>query len=382
MSGAAGVEARFRGRLGSFLLDATFNVPTNGVTALFGPSGCGKTTVLRCMAGLLRLADGRLSVDGTVWQDGGRFIRPHRRPVGYVFQEASLFPHLSVVGNLRYGLRRSGIDKPAITFDDVVDLLGIARLLDRPTAVLSGGERQRVAIGRALLSQPRLLLMDEPLAALDRFSKDDILPYLERLHGSLAIPVFYVSHDLSEVERLADTLVLMQEGRVRATGPLPVLVSDPALPFVRMPDAAAVLDGVVMAQDAGYGLASLDVDGATLQVPGHLGPPGTKRRVRVLASDVSLTLKRPEQTTILNALPARVAAVEDIDRYRLTVILRLGRDGTGAALLARVSRKSWETLALDLGLLVHAQIKGVALLDGDSTPDAVRHDGNRGAAAP
>lgn len=371
MTVPARVEARFRGRLGSFLLDATFSVPAQGVTALFGPSGCGKTTVLRCMAGLLRLADGRLSVDGTVWQDGRRFIRPHRRPVGYVFQEASLFPHLSVVGNLRYGLRRSGIDKPLITFDDVVDLLGIARLLDRPTAVLSGGERQRVAIGRALLSQPRLLLMDEPLAALDRFSKDDILPYLERLHGSLAIPVFYVSHDLAEVERLADTLVLMQEGRVRAIGPLAQLVSDPALPLLRLPDAAAVLEGVVATQDAGYGLASLSVDGAILQVPGYLGAPGTRRRVRVLASDVSLTLKCPEQTTILNALPARITAAEETDPNRVTVVIRFGPEGSGAPLLARVSRKSWDSLCLEIGQPVYAQVKGVALLDGDdvSNPD-------------
>ncbi|MBB4267168.1 molybdenum ABC transporter ATP-binding protein [Roseospira visakhapatnamensis] len=364
--GAPGIEAAFAGRLGGFALDARFAVPARGVTALFGPSGCGKTTVLRCVAGLTRLAEGHLSVNGVVWQDGRhRFLAPHRRPVGYVFQEASLFPHLSVTGNLRYGQRRARGDGPRpVAFDDVVELLGLARLLDRSTTVLSGGERQRVALGRALLTQPRLLLMDEPLAALDRASKDEILPYLERLHARLDIPVLYVSHDLAEVERLADTLVLMEAGRVRAAGPLAALLADPALPLVRLPEAAEVLDAVVVGHDEAYGLSVVAVPGATLQVPGAAGPVGSPRRLRIAASEVSLCRDGPPTgSSVLNVLPARILRAEPLAPHQMTVVLALGEMGEGATLLARVTRKSWEGLGLRPGLSLHALVKSVALLD-------------------
>ncbi|HEY0836490.1 MAG TPA: molybdenum ABC transporter ATP-binding protein, partial [Azospirillum sp.] len=238
----AGMEVRFRGRLGAFAVDVAFAAPARGITALFGPSGCGKTSVLRCVAGLQRL-DGRFALNGDVWQDGAIFRPTHRRPIGYVFQEASLFAHMSVRANLLYGHRRTvGRSVPeTIRLDDVVELLGVAHLLDRSPRHLSGGERQRVAMGRALLTQPRLLLMDEPLAALDRFSKDEILPYLERLHDVLPIPVLYVSHDIAEVERLADHLVLLRDGRVVASGPVQELQADPALPIARMPEAGVTL---------------------------------------------------------------------------------------------------------------------------------------------
>jgi molybdate transport system ATP-binding protein len=206
------VEGRFTGVFGGFRLDATFAFPTEGITALSGPSGSGKTTLLRCIAGLGRL-DGRLSVGGEVWQDERRFVPPHRRPVGVVFQEASLLSHLSVRDNLLYGARRTSA-KADVGFDDTIDLLGLGPLLGRSTANLSGGERQRVALGRALLSQPRLLLMDEPLSSLDAGSKAEILPYLERLHRGLAIPALYVSHDAGEIARLADRVLLMREGKV------------------------------------------------------------------------------------------------------------------------------------------------------------------------
>jgi molybdate transport system ATP-binding protein len=206
------VEGRFAGQVGAFRLDASFAFPTEGITALSGPSGSGKTTLLRCIAGLERL-DGRLNVSGEVWQDERRFVPPHRRPVGVVFQEASLLSHLSVRGNLLYGARRTSA-KTEVGFDDTIDLLGLGPLLGRSTANLSGGERQRVALGRALLSQPRLLLMDEPLSSLDAGSKAEILPYLERLHRSLAIPALYVSHDAGEIARLADRVLLMQAGKV------------------------------------------------------------------------------------------------------------------------------------------------------------------------
>ncbi|MDB5453212.1 MAG: fbpC [Caulobacteraceae bacterium] len=208
----SGISARFAGTLGEFALDVAFEMAGQGVTALVGPSGCGKTTVLRCIAGLARLP-GRLMVDGEVWQDETSFLPPHRRPVGFVFQDASLLPHLSVRRNLTFGLHRAA-GPHAIAFDDVVEWLGLAALVDRSPAKLSGGERQRVALGRALLSQPRLLLLDEPLAGLDAVAKAEIAPYIERLHKELATPILYVSHDAEEVRRIADHLLVMNTGRI------------------------------------------------------------------------------------------------------------------------------------------------------------------------
>jgi molybdate transport system ATP-binding protein len=362
----APVVARFRGRLGAFLLDAGFETPMRGVTALFGPSGCGKTTVLRCVAGLQMLKDGYLSIGGEVWQDGAAFRQPYARAVGYVFQEASLFPHLSARRNLLYGYRRAVRHggTAATRFDEVVALLGMEGLLDRSPLRLSGGERQRVAIGRALLAQPRLLLMDEPLAGLDRLSKDEILPYLEALHTTLSIPILYVSHDLAEVERLADHLVLMQAGCVVACGPLQALQADPQLPVARLPEASVTLSGTITDYDAAYGLTTLAVDGGAIVVPGQYGAPGTPQRVRVRASDVSLAAERPSQSTILNVLPARVAAAAAQDAAQVNVVIRLGTAGAGAPLLARVTRKSWEALGIAPGDLVHAQVKSVALVAG------------------
>ncbi|MGD8551990.1 MAG: molybdenum ABC transporter ATP-binding protein [Methyloceanibacter sp.] len=355
------IEARFSGQQGSFEIDAEFNAPSKGVIALFGPSGSGKTTVLRCVAGLTRLSRGRLVIDGDVWQDERVFVPVHRRALGYVFQEASLFPHLSVRANLEFGQKRTKGGERTIGFDDVVDLLGIELLFDRPTANLSGGERQRVAIGRALLSQPRLLLMDEPLSALDRMGREEILPYLERLHRRLSIPVLYVSHDIGEIERLADSLILMDRGRVRAAGPIADLLVDPALPLARLSEPAAVLDGVVREYDPDYGLAKVDVPGGTLLVAGELGPTGTVRRLRIGASDVSLSRKAVKDTTILNALPVRIDAVAPVGDAQVSVRLRLGTDEAGALLLSRVSRLSWKKLKFQTGDSVIAQIKAVAL---------------------
>lgn len=358
-----GMEARFQGRLGAFTLDVAFRAPSRGVTALFGPSGCGKTTVLRCVAGLQRL-DGRFALDGEAWQDGQRFRPTHRRPIGYVFQEASLFAHMSVRANLLYGHRRTvgrGVPE-TIRVDEVVDLLGLGHLLDRDPQHLSGGERQRVGVGRALLAQPRLLLMDEPLAALDRFAKDEILPYLERLHGALSVPVLYVSHDIAEVERLADHLVLMNGGRVAAAGPMQELQADPALPIARMPEAGVTLPAVVEGHEAAYGLTALSLAGGRLLVPGDLGAVGTARRVRIAASDVSLARQPPSGSTILNSLPARVMAAEPQDGVQMVAVVALGDDGLGARMLVRVTRKSWDLLGLAPGQAVFAQIKGVALI--------------------
>ncbi|MGP9813628.1 molybdenum ABC transporter ATP-binding protein [Rhodopseudomonas sp. NSM] len=357
------IRGEFRGRLGGFALDASFSVPATGITGLFGPSGCGKSTVLRCLAGLQYLPGSRCDVDGDVWQDEATFLKPHQRPIGYVFQEASLFQHLSVRGNLLYGAPRSGAvaSTGEIAFDEVIDLLGLSRLLARAPRNLSGGERQRVAIGRALLSQPKLLLMDEPLSALDRLTKDEILPFLERLHARLSLPVIYVSHDMAEIERLADHLVLMRAGTVLAAGPLHELQSDPALPLATARDAAVNFDAVVEAYDPGYGLLTLRIDGGHLLVPSAPVATGDSRRIRIAAGDVSLAREAPHGTSILNALPARIVATSPVGPNEILVVLALGADGRGARLLARVTRRSWDQLQLAEGIDVFAQVKGVAL---------------------
>ena len=357
------IEVAFRGTLGRFALDAVFTVPATGVTALFGPSGCGKTSVLRCIAGLHRLSDGRCTISGDVWQGRATFRPAHKRPVGYVFQEASLFPHLSVRRNLLFGApRRRQVSSATKThFDETIDLLGLAGLLDRSPQNLSGGERQRVAIGRALLSEPKLLLMDEPLAALDRQTKDEILPFLERLHASLSLPVIYVSHDIAEVERLADNLVLMQAGRVIAAGSFNDVLSNPALPLALTKEAAVSLDAVVKTYDEKYGLATLQVEGGHFTAPMPSAPIGSRRRLTIAASNVSLARKSPRATTILNVLPATILSATPAGEHETVVLLGLGPKGTGSRLLARITRRSWDDLQLADGTTIYAQIKGVAL---------------------
>ena len=315
MTPSHAIRAQFRGAIGKFALDAGFTAPAKGVTALFGPSGCGKTTVLRCIAGLLRI-NGVCEIDGEIWQDeNGAFLPTYKRPLGYVFQEASLFQHLSVRRNLLFGAprKKGGRAKEAIVFDEVIDLLGIERLLDRSPRNLSGGERQRVAIGRALLSQPKLLLMDEPLSALDRATKNEILPFLEKLRDQLNLPVVYITHDIAEVERLADRMALMEKGRVIGFGPLEDLQSDPSLPLAAARDAAVSVDGIVQASDEAYGLVTLKVRGAVLTVPAAPAPVGERRRIRVIASDVSLTREAPAPSSILNTLPARIVSMKPVE---------------------------------------------------------------------
>lgn len=372
------IEAAFCGRLGGFMLDAAFRAPMRGVTALFGPSGCGKTTLLRCMAGLQRL-DGRLSVGGEVWQDERTFLPPHRRPIGYVFQEASLFAHRSVRGNLTYGFDRAmrgRREAPAIGFEEVVDLLGLDRLIDRSPAHLSGGERQRVSLGRALLSQPRLLLMDEPLSALDAMARQEILPYFERLHARLALPILFVSHDIAEVERLADRLVLVRAGRVEAEGWINDLLTDPALPFARARGTAAVLSAHVIGHEAGDGLLRLDLEGQTVLVAAGAQAPGAAVRLRIAASDVSLALDRPSRSTILNILRARILAIAEAGEGEAVVTLGLGA-GEGQRLQARITRRSLAALALATGMDVFAQVKGASLAASPGIVDARILDDDR-----
>jgi molybdate transport system ATP-binding protein len=369
------IKIAFKGTLGTFILDVAFSVPLKGITAVFGPSGSGKTAILRCVAGLNRLP-GQLVVGGEVWQDwNGTFLPPYERRVGYVFQEARLFPHLSVRKNLLYGYERAAKARtsPEIRFDDIVALMGISSLLDRATTALSGGERQRVAIGRSLLAQPRLLLMDEPLSALDRKNKEDILPYFEALHETLSIPILYVSHDISEVERLADFLVLIEEGRIAASGALTDVMTDATSPIARSSDASSIVEASVKGYDAHYGLTEMDMDGETLLVPGHVGENGKICRIRIAAADVSVATDRPSRTSILNVLAARVIDIRPVDDAQINVVMTVGRSDRGARLLARISRRAYETLAFVPGQDVYAQVKAVSLIaPGKAYPEKIR----------
>lgn len=364
MNRPGSIAAAFKGQLGSFALDAEFTVPASGVIGLFGPSASGKTTVLRCVAGLQHFPKGYCAVNGEIWQDGFSFRPAHRRAIGYVFQEASLFPHLSVTANLLYGTRGRRPQPPAdaIGFQDVVALLGLAGLIDRSPSHLSGGERQRVAIGRALLSQPKLLLMDEPLSALDAQTKSEILPFLEQLRDSLSLPIIYVSHDMREIERLAEHLVLMDAGRVRAAGRLNELQSNPATPLAGGQNAAVTLDSVVSGYDADYGLVTLTVDGGQFVAPmSHLAI-GSRQRLTIAAADVSLTREAPQGTTILNILPCRIVSATQVVPSEMNVVVGLGIDGSGARLLARITRWSWDKNKFAEGMAIYCQIKSVALL--------------------
>lgn len=349
---------------GNFTLAVDLSLPVRGVTALFGTSGSGKTTCLRVLAGLENAAQGTVTVDGQTWQDSARgvFAPPHRRSVGYVFQEASLFDHLSVEGNLRFGYERTPVAERRHGWDHGLDLLGIRHLLGHDPQTLSGGERQRVAIARALATSPRLLLMDEPLAALDAPRKAEILPWLEQLHERLDIPVVYVTHSADEVARLADHLVLLEQGRVLAQGPVMDLMTRPDLPLAHGDHAGALVEAVTCGLQSASGLCELRFDGGTLLLPQTRATPLPDRtpvRVRIQARDVSLSLVQPQQTSVLNVLPATVTDLSDDGPGQVLVGLRLGQ---GTRLLSRISQLSCERLGVAPGLAVYAQIKGVAMV--------------------
>ena len=341
-----------------FTLDVDLELSGRGVTALFGHSGSGKSTCLRLIAGLERSPGTVVEVNGETWQDDalGIFVPVHRRALGYVFQDAALFPHLSVSQNLDYGRKRRPASRP-VDANALVELLGIGPLLERRPDTLSGGERQRVAIARALLAGPRLLLMDEPLASLDPARKREILPYLERLHESLEIPVLYVSHSVDEVARLADHLVVLESGRVTASGPLSATLAriDPP----SSPDSGSVVEGVAGDYDETYRLLNLDFQGGRLRVVHDRVRPGNRLRVRIKSRDVSLALTPPAGSSILNILPAVVVSetVAD-DPGHVLVFL----DAGGTPLTARITRLSRDQLGVRLGLALHAQIKAVSVL--------------------
>ncbi len=358
ISAMNGIDARFRLDWPGFSLDVDLALPGRGVTALFGHSGSGKTTLLRCIAGLERPSLGALTVNGEVWQDGQRCLPTHQRPLGYVFQEASLFPHLSVLDNLRYGMKRSAAAQ-RVSLDQAITMLGIDPLLDRKPDRLSGGERSRVGIARALAVSPRLLLMDEPLAALDHDRKQEILPYLERLHDELDIPVLYVSHAPDEVARLADHLVVLQAGRVLASGPLGETLARIDLPIRLGEDAGVVIDAHIAERDTDWHLARVEFAGGSLWVRDSGHALGRPVRVRILARDISIAREKIEHTSIQNILPARITAIGN-DTHPALALVRMN---VGAApLIARLTKRSAAQLDLREGMAVWAQIKAVALI--------------------
>ncbi|MBS4051083.1 MAG: molybdenum ABC transporter ATP-binding protein [Methylomonas sp.] len=353
------INAKFDLDYGKFRLNVDLVLPGSGVTVLFGHSGSGKTTLLRCIAGLQQAPKGFLQINGEVWQDSERdlFLPTHKRSLGYVFQEANLFPHLSVKGNLHFGLKRTGQASADLTH--VLELLGIAHLLERMPDGLSGGERQRVAIARALALNPKVLLMDEPLAALDFKRKQEILPYLGRLHRELNIPVLYVTHSQQEVAQLADHLVIMDEGRVVASGPLAETLSRLDMPLARDRDAATVWQVSVDGHETEYHLTRVGFGGGTLSLTHLSAEIGTPLRLRIYARDVSITLQKPSDTSILNVLPAVITGIADDDSGQSVVGLRIGDQ----PLLAHITRKSSVLLGLRVDMHVYVQIKGTSILN-------------------
>ena len=355
------IDVRLQLNYSGFALEVDLHLPGRGVTALYGHSGSGKTTCLRCIAGLERAADGFIQVNDDVWQDSrsGLFVPPHKRALGYVFQEASLFPHLSVRANLEFGLKRIPAAERKVGWDAAMDLLGIGHLLARGTDTLSGGERQRVAIARALLTSPRLLLMDEPLAALDARRKQEILPYLERLHDELAIPILYVSHSPDEVARLADHLVLLDQGRVTASGPTAELLARLDLPLALDEDAAVLVETQVVGHDDAYHLTRLAFPGGSVTVNRKALAVGARARIKIQARDVSIALTGDNRSSIVNRLPARIRSFGDAAHPAQCLV---SLDACGTPLLARITRLSRDQLGLREGMSVVAQIKSVALL--------------------
>jgi molybdate transport system ATP-binding protein len=340
-----------------FQLQLDTTLPATGVTAIYGPSGSGKSTLLNCIAGLQAAASGsRIRFAGDTWQDRGVLVPPWQRTVGYVFQDARLFPHLSVEDNLLYGARRRGPD--TLSLAQVSSWLELDALRPRSCAGLSGGQRQRVAIGRALLSGSRLLLLDEPLTGLDQAARREILQHLQRLRRETATPMLYVSHDIDEITQLADHVVLLDQGRVEARGSLLELSARLDTSLSRQEQAGAILDAVVSGQDREFGLSVLDLEGQPLYVSQLAAAAGEHYRIRIPARDVSICRERPAASSILNILPVELVEIGAGDASRVLLRLRLGQQH----LLARITRRSCRLLGLAVGDALFAQVKSVALL--------------------
>lgn len=358
------INAQFQLHFGStnsdaFSLDVDLQIPGQGITAIFGASGSGKTTLLRCIAGLEKAQQGALSINGETWQSHNVFVPTYQRSLGYVFQESSLFPHLSAKANLQYAIKRAANPPSIDTYQRIISMLGIEPVLNRRPAQLSGGERQRVAIARALLVQPKLLLMDEPLASLDYKRKQEILPYLERLHESLDIPVLYVSHSIEEVTRLADHAVILEQGRVIAEGAVAEVFSRIDLPTQTETDVGVILQGHIRERDPQWHLARVEFDGGSLWV--HDGGDELNKpvRVRVLAKDVSLALDNHDDTSILNRLSVVVDQVSCDNEQSMGVVkVKFGHQ----RLLARITLRSIAHLGLTTDKKLWAQIKSAAVV--------------------
>lgn len=361
---STGLQLRLHVKRESFTLKVDLDLPGSGVTALFGPSGSGKTTCLRAIAGLERSSangvNNFVAVNGEVWQDNtsGVFLPTHQRALGFVFQEASLFPHLSVAQNLAFGQSRVPQVQRRVSLEQAIELLGIGPLLARAPHTLSGGERQRVSIARALATSPHLLLMDEPLAALDAKRKAEIFPYLETLHRTLQLPILYVSHAIDEVARLADHLVLIEAGQVIAAGDTAALMTRLDLPLAQGDGAGAIITATVVSHDPQYVVTLARFAGGDIHIPQQRAPIGDTVRVRVQARDVSLTLEKQVGTSIQNILPVYITAM--LPDSPGQVMVRL--DAAGTALLARVTARSADALKLAVGQQLFAQVKGVAIL--------------------
>ena len=355
------IEARFLKQRPDFTLDVDCRIDSRGITALFGPSGSGKTTFLRCLAGLEQPDIGHLKVDNVTWQDQHTQWQTHQRPIGYVFQQANLFAHLSVYDNLMYGYRRLR-GSPADTElkpESVIQYMGLESLLDRHPGQLSGGQKQRVAMARALLCQPQLLLMDEPMASLDLRSKNDILPYLENLNGQFQIPIVYVSHSPDEVVRIADDMILLDQGKVLAHGSVNDLLTRPDLPLSHLEESCAVIEGIVDHHEPEYYLSYVRVPGGLIGISIVDKAVGTPLRLRINARDVSLALQPGETSTISNFLSVRIDQITTMaDPAKQLVSLDLG----GQRILSQVTTKSLHKLSLQEDQIVHAQVKSVALM--------------------
>lgn len=360
------IKAAFQGALGDFRLDAEFTVPMTGVTALFGPSGSGKTTILRCIAGLTELR-GSLEVGDANWQSADTFMPAHHRPVGYVFQDANLFPHLSVAGNLKFAekraSKRSGARATNVDFDEIVRLLGLTGLINRLPAALSGGEKQRVAVARALLSNPQTLLLDEPLSGLDQAAKAEILPYLERLTETLAIPVLYVSHDIGEVARLADHMVLLHQGRTIATGPIADMLERLDLgPLVEPFEESVLVTAKVTGHDPEFRLTRLTCCDQPLTIPETDLEIGEEVRLRIRARDVALATVRPEGISIRNIFAGQIAEISaKPGQAHAETLVDIG----GTRLRARITLEALAELKLTPSTSVFALVKSVTF-DGRS----------------
>ncbi|MDB2382644.1 MAG: molybdenum ABC transporter ATP-binding protein [Porticoccaceae bacterium] len=352
------IEVRFGIKRGEFSLTIDTEIPEHGVTAIFGASGSGKTTLLRAIAGLEAPENGYLKVGGVVWQDTNTFLPTHERKIGYVFQEPSLFQHLNVQDNINYGLARSKRDNTERSLDEAISLLGIEHLLKRMPWQLSGGEQQRVAIVRALVTDPSMLLLDEPLAALGDEQKAEILPYLESVYQQLDIPVLYVSHSRNEVARLADHILLLNKGTITAYGKVTDIFTSLDLPLAHQAHAETIIDTTVISYDAEFGLATLKFSGGQFVVASNPLESQTNVRLQILARDVSVTLEHQKDTSILNIFPVTIDHLVKESSSQMTLRLLAGK----TPLLARVTCRSAQSLNLKIGDMVYAQVKTVALL--------------------